>query len=129
MKTTKIILIIDDDDIHQYISKKTIAKLGADSPVFSCPNGEIGLEKLLQEYSKDEHFIIFLDINMPIMNGWEFIEKFLSLNLNANDNIDIYLVSSSTDSVDIKKADESGCIKEFLSKPIAIEKYKSILKE
>ena len=123
----KKILLIDDDEIYQLITIKTLTKLDESVVVFSCANGKIGLEKLLEEYTEQEHFVVLLDLNMPVMNGWEFIQEFEKLNLYPNNNIDVYIVSSSTDEIDVKKAKGFVSIKEFLSKPIPIDKYNNIL--
>ncbi|MDI9256811.1 response regulator [Flavobacterium sedimenticola] len=124
----KKIILIDDDEIYQFITIKALTKLDDGVRIFSCLNGKAGLDKLLEEYSREEHFVVLLDLNMPVMNGWEFIQEFEKHNLHHNGNIEVYIVSSSTDQIDIKKAEQFVCVKAFLSKPIPIDKYDYILK-
>lgn len=124
--TTKV-LLIDDDTIYQVITSKTLKKLDNKLEVFPCLNGKIGLETLLQKYTEQERFVLLLDLNMPVLDGWEFIHEFEKLNFHHNSNIDIYIISSSTDQIDITKAHNILFIKEFLSKPVAVSKFEKIL--
>ncbi len=124
---TNKVLLIDDDTIYQVITVKTLKKIDEDLAVLSCLNGKIGLEILQEQYSTTENFLIFLDLNMPVLNGWQFIEEFEKLDLKHNGNIAIYIISSSTDQIDINRANNLFCIKEYLSKPVSIDKFESIL--
>jgi CheY-like chemotaxis protein len=90
-------------------------------------NGKSALENLLssQKLDKAKPDIIFLDINMPIMDGWQFIEQLKKHNL-FNDLL-IYIVSSSSDPNDLKLAEMNNLKTRILQKPLSSEKLKNII--
>src|SRR6476620_6112712 len=107
----KIIWVIDDDVIYQTIIKKLIQKSGAYSEHFSFPNGNEAistLKKTLEEDSNNLPDIILLDINMPVLDGWEFMDEFQSLKSKINKKINIFIVSSSIAVEDKNKAETYG---------------------
>jgi CheY-like chemotaxis protein len=69
---------------------------------------------------------ILLDINMPIMNGWEFLDEYKRLNLDPLGKSKIYIISSSVFSNDINKARSYPLVKDFISKPLNVEKIKEL---
>jgi len=71
--------------------------------------------------------IIFLDINMPVMNGWEFLEEFQSFSASLSHPIKIYLVSSSVDESDINKSKKYPAITDYVIKPLNRDKYRQLL--
>jgi response regulator RpfG family c-di-GMP phosphodiesterase len=120
------IIMIDDDPIFNFIYTKMIKKLNIDAEITTHFDGKYGMEYLKNNYKTDKQFVIFLDINMPIMNGWEFLEEIEKLEY-VTENIAVYMVSSSTDQDDIDKARNYKYVKRFLSKPLMIETLKEIL--
>ena len=120
----KIIWVIDDDVIYQTIIKKLIKKSEAYSANFSFSNGNeaiIGLKKTLEEDNNNLPDIILLDINMPILDGWEFMDEFQTLKSKINKKINIYIVSSSIAVEDKKKAETYGEIMRYMSKPVSVD--------
>ena len=72
--------------------------------------------------------IIFLDLNMPTVNGWEFLEKFEQLSMEKSlEKCLIYILTSSLDTADIAKADDNILVKGFIHKPIDLEDMAVIL--
>ena len=71
--------------------------------------------------------IIFLDINMPVMNGWQFLEEYAHLRSDLQKNITIYMVSSSVDEYDIRKSKEFKTVSDYIIKPIQKEKFSQVL--
>lgn len=125
----KKIWIVDDDEIYQFVMKTKIEKISNSVVLKSFMSGELFLEEVdkLIDATNNHPDIIFLDVNMPLMNGWEIIEKIIeskSLNLNS---IKLYFSSSSIDSRDIEKARSFGCVSEYLLKPIGINKLEEII--
>lgn len=112
--------IIDDDDIYIFGIKKLvqIKKLCQEIDTFS--NGSDALQRLKELEVQKAPFpeIILLDINMPIMNGWEFMEKFGEIDESFRKDTKIYMVSSSIDPEDIEKANKLKEIEEYIIKPI-----------
>ena len=70
---------------------------------------------------------IFLDINMPIMDGWEFLDEFEKLPLAILKNCSVYLLTSSIDENDIEKSKEHKTVKEFISKPLTVNKVNMLM--
>ena len=119
----KHILIIDDDPISIVILKKNLELVEVTKKITTFNNGKDALNYLKKEYQEDERYTIFLDINMPEMNGWEFLKKTETFLMPKNNTI--YLLTSSINKLDKEKATLFPIIKQYLSKPIS----KEILKE
>lgn len=116
----KTIWVVDDDPIFQIIANKIIKKSQLFLNVFSFKNGKDAIDTLKNLLDKNEVLpnIILLDINMPIMDGWEFMEEMVVLKSQISDTISIYIVSSSIALEDKNKAKNHPEIIAFLSKPI-----------
>jgi CheY-like chemotaxis protein len=119
----KIIWVIDDDVIYQTIINKLIQKSGMFSTHSSFMNGKealIALNNTIEIKEENIPDIILLDINMPIMDGWEFMEEFKSLKSKINKHITIHIVSSSIAMEDRNKSKTFPDIISYLSKPISV---------
>jgi CheY-like chemotaxis protein len=123
----KEVLIIDDDLIYRMIVSKTINKLDSSLLINQCENGAIGLDLLKQKSDSNEKIIVLLDINMPILDGWGFLDQIEKSNFYNIHPLLIYIVSSSTDESDILKAKQYGFVKGILHKPITREDIKTII--
>ncbi len=124
--TKKSIWVIDDDGIYQIIANKIIERSELFLTVNSFINGKLAIDALrtIVRNTTDNNEripdIILLDINMPIMDGWEFMEKMSLLKSTLNKNIIVYIVSSSIAAEDKKKSKTYSDILGYLSKPITI---------
>jgi two-component SAPR family response regulator len=130
MKTIRSFIIIDDDLFNNKICSMMITRtLGeVDIKTFSVP--EEGLAFIESEYNKDsEPTILFLDLNMPTLTGWEFMEHYEKFSDEIKQKISIYIVSSSVDQHDKDKANSTPYIKGFISKPLLSDKILSIVAE
>lgn len=119
----KIIWTIDDDIIYQTIIKKIIQKSEMYAPNLPFYNGNEAITALKNVLNTDAGSlpdIILLDINMPILDGWEFIKEFKKIKSDINKKISIYIVSSSIASDDIKKAASYTEVIKYLSKPLSV---------
>jgi len=119
MKPTFQLLVIDDDAINIFIIKKLIEKTGYPLEIISMSNGELAIEHLQKQNSQNLALpdLIFLDINMPIMTGWEFLVEYEKLSINKM--IPVYMLSSSIFQNDIDKAKTFPNVKDFMSKPMS----------
>jgi CheY-like chemotaxis protein len=123
----KLVLLVDDDAVFNFVSSKIIEKVDPDLTIKSCTNGKEALDFLCENYTMETFYHILLDINMPRLNGWEFIEAFEKIQTIKRENVSIHIVSSSTDESDIKKANDITLVKGYLKKPLSMDSIKSIL--
>lgn len=122
----KTICIIDDEEIIQFIVKAIIENLNSGINVLSYKNGEEALASL-KELSHDElPDIILLDINMPVMGGWQFLDEFVKLKADIDKKIAIYILSSSSAPGDKIRSKVYEDIAGYINKPIAADKIKQI---
>ena len=101
------------------------------SEIKACLNGKIAIDQLYEIQSKDSGMMpdyILLDINMPIMNGWEFLDEYKRLNIDPGGKCKIYIISSSVFSNDINKSRSYPLVIDFVSKPLNIDKVKDLFK-
>ena len=124
------ILVIDDDDISNFIYTRVISASGIVENIKSCMSGQEALD-YLEEVSKSDPdqfpAMIFLDINMPVMNGWDFLDEYNKIvpqNLQANSILCI--LSSSVYKDDIDKASSYTQVKEYVPKPLTTESLKEL---
>ena len=122
---SKSICIIDDDQIYQIIIKKIILKAGIFEQVHCYENGYKAIEKLRDPEFTLPHLIL-LDINMPGMDGWEFLCKLKEHRPNLGLETTIYIVTSSIAFADRDKAIAMPEVSGFISKPLTVGKLKEI---
>lgn len=130
--TTSLACIIDDDNLYVNLLKKIIVtrKLCENLLVFNDGKQSIDyFEALLQNLNEDKiPDIILIDLNMPVMDGWEFIERFTKIENKFNKRITLYIVSSSIDPADINRAESLSNIKDYLIKPTQISELENIFR-
>ena len=126
----KLACIIDDDSIYVNLIKKVIEtkKLCENLLIFN--DGKAGIdyfEALLQNLnSTNIPEVILLDLNMPVMDGWEFIERFTAIRNKFAKPITLYVVSSSINLSDIKKAQSLSSVESYLVKPVNTDELEAI---
>lgn len=116
------IFLVDDDPINNLINKRLLGKTGISEQIQEFLGGEEALD-VLKEVSSDNTLLIFLDINMPVLNGWEFLNKYLEYFPNRTDKI--VILSSSIDFQDRQRASEYQIVSGFLEKPLTLDKIKN----
>lgn len=123
MKKIDTICIIDDDEIYQLFTKKAIQKLDISKRTLSFYNGEEAIGHLRDLIQKGENIpeIILLDINMPFMDGWQFMDEFLKIKHSLKQKTTIYIVSSSIAPGDKSRAIGYEEIAGYISKPVEAE--------
>jgi len=114
-------LIVDDDHMFIFIAQKMLASAGIDSNPLSFINGQKAYDYITQNTDSCDKFLIFLDINMPVMNGWEFLDQ-VSAN-GLHEKLIVYMVTSSSDISDKEKATGYSILKKYLEKPVSKQDY------
>lgn len=121
----KVICIIDDDPIYQILINKIIAKSKTEYEILRFKNGKEAIDYFTLDTLKNLPEIILLDLEMPVMDGWDFMTEVDKI---FTDQTDIYIVSSSIAYEDKEKAKSFTKIKGYFSKPIDAEKILEITK-
>ncbi|HSZ24636.1 MAG TPA: response regulator [Cytophagaceae bacterium] len=122
--TKPFILLIDDDPMSNIFNTMKIKKIYPTIDVFSVTSA-IEAIHYLKDKNKRIPSIIFLDLNMPIMNGWDFLEEYKIMNIG----IDVILVTSSENAEDISKSKEYKEVKDYIIKPMTTENLQKIVEQ
>ncbi len=117
-------LLVDDDKIVIFLHKTMVVKTGISTQPLVFNDGKQALDFLKAQYSEENAYLILLDINMPIMNGWEFLDAIQELSY-AN-KLYIIMVTSSVDGADKEMAKKYPQVIGYIEKPIDLNKWKSI---
>ena len=123
------ICIVDDDYIYQVTSKKMIERICVTNNILVFSNGEEAFQ-FLSEMIADRNAlpdVIFLDVNMPYMDAWQFLDAFETLKARLVKDIIIYVISSSVSQTDIERARKIPAVKDYYIKPITIDQYTEML--
>ncbi|WP_375561784.1 response regulator [Bernardetia sp. OM2101] len=125
MAQFKHVCIIDDDPIYTFTTRK-IMELGNFSNYIEVfKNGKEAINALKPRVKMNENIpeVIFLDLNMPIMDGWQFLDEFT---MPDTKEITIYIVSSSIDPADIERAKKYSLVSNYVIKPITSDDLKKL---
>ncbi|TFF39817.1 response regulator [Mucilaginibacter psychrotolerans] len=123
------IFIVDDAELDSVIVKIGLKQVLGNLDIEVFNNGDAAINKLLEISINDPSLFpdyIFLDLNMPIMGGWEFLEAYHQLDIDPQNKIRIFILSSSISSSDVFRAISNPLISTFLSKPIELKTIRSI---
>jgi CheY-like chemotaxis protein len=130
------ILLVDDDTATNVVNRIIINRLNLNTHIEVTLNGKQAMDYLTYKgqynYSSThppQPGIIFLDINMPLMNGWEFIAEYDKLPKEQKENIIVVMVSSSLNPEDKKRAASNSTITKFVSKPLNREVIEKLVEE
>jgi len=116
-----LILCVDDDPITLMLCKKVITKHSFSNTIITAKNGEEALQYFNSIINKEENRLpdlMFLDLNMPVMDGWEFLDLFSTNKYSEVNSIKIVVLSSTIDPEDLQKSKKYPMVIDFLSKPI-----------
>ena len=125
------ILLVDDDEPTNFIHKIVLQETDCCEEIVVCEDGASALDTLKDRYLKNRSLpnLIFLDINMPGMNGWQFIEKYQELEPKLREEIIVVMLSTSENPDDLRKANELVTVSSFYNKPLTEGLIFSILEK
>ena len=125
----KRIMLVDDDSNDNYFHEREIRKVKPDTIFIEMTTGLDALEYLKSNKDKRDMLpdLLFLDINMPAMDGWEFLEAYNKLDIELQSGVIIIMLSTSGNPEDITKAMTFSCVSDYLTKPLTREIMESII--
>lgn len=123
------IAVIDNDKIYQIITSKLFNRIDDNIKLLEFLDGVYAFEAFSNISIESWPDLLLLDIEMPIMDGWEFLESFLVLSQKMKKSVPIYMVSSSIAPDDRIKANSFSEVSGYLEKPLTIEVLQKILED
>ncbi|GAA4281313.1 response regulator [Gaetbulibacter aestuarii] len=129
----RCLLVVDDDNICNLVTKTLIRKTGFTGHIEIAKNGNDGLDYLSKSLSPNQKNLsplpdlILLDINMPEINGWQFLDALDSFDQKIINDVSVVMVTSSVSPFDTKRAEDSKYVYEFVTKPLNEAKVKYLL--
>ena len=125
------ILLIDDDEPTNFINEMVIKEAGCADKVVAVQSGQAGLDYLrsTNEGAHPKPDLIFLDINMPGMNGWEFLAEYNQLKEEEQARLVVVMLTTSLNPDDAARASQIGFITGFMNKPLTTSMIQDVLEE
>src|SRR5436305_1583548 len=127
LKQLNCVLLIDDNEDDNFYHELILRETGAAHQIQIAETGYSALDFLQQTLKAPE--LIFLDINMPRMNGWEFLDRYRKLKMDQKANVVIIMLTTSLNPEDARRAKTIPEINGFESKPLTPEIIQNILKK
>ena len=123
MKKSNSLFVVDDDKIYHFLLKNLMKQNGIEAVLTFFGNGQDAVDHIRSNNTPEAlPDLILLDVNMPIMDGWQFLEEFMKFKNELSKDPVIYMISSSNNEVDINRAKEfDGSVKGYFLKPISKE--------
>ena len=129
MKNVQVCCIIDDDPIFIYGTKRIMKEVDFAENIIVYNNGQEavnGLKEIIIEGGMLPE-VIFLDLNMPIMNGWEFLDEYKNCRHDISKKTIIYIISSSVDPRDLERVKHYNQVNNYILKPITPDDLSKII--
>lgn len=127
MPEIKIACVVDDDPLYNFGIKKLFEFTSFAEDKLFFNNGQEAIDGLTTIFEKKQAIpnVILLDINMPIMNGWQFLEEFVTREMDKY-GIKVFVVSSSINQEEIDRANAYDCVNGYIFKPLTLDKIKEL---
>lgn len=124
-------IIIDDDTVNNTVCKLCVRALFDNMDVVEITKAREGLDFIQNHYSESDPVVtvLFLDINMPIVTGWDFLDRFHQFPPTIKEQIKIFMISSSIDQRDYERAHNNPYVIDFIVKPLLVEKVQKIMEQ
>jgi len=121
------VLVADDDDVFLLLTTRFLEKIDFNKNLKKFKNGLDTLTFFEDHYNQQDAFVVLLDINMPVMDGWEFLDALR--NKAYSRNTFVYMVTASTDESDKERAESYSIVRGYESKPLTADKLEVIKQE
>lgn len=120
-------IVIDDDPVNNRICKIIIERVYPGKQITCFTEPEQGLKFIADAYHTpgSKQAIMLLDINMPVLSGWDVLNRLEEMPKDIIDRFTIYILSSSVDAYDKKKAGDSKLVSGYIEKPLTMDRVKS----
>lgn len=130
-KPINLAYVVDDDEFYVFAIKKLMDIQHFAEKVLFFPDGKEALDYFSMALACTDQLpdVIFLDINMPVMNGWQFMDNFIKIKPKLPKKISIYIISSSISDCDIKKAKSYTEVSDYLIKPLTRTNLERVFNE
>jgi CheY-like chemotaxis protein len=119
-------MLVDDNEHDNFFHERTIKKVDASIVVIKMKSGDEALDYLKQTIENTHPDLILLDINMPGMNGWEFLEQYNLLTQKMQSHALIVMLTTSSSPVELRRALSHKLINDYIIKPLTEESLKDI---
>jgi CheY-like chemotaxis protein len=125
----KQVYLIDDDEVFVFLTKKLIERTHEDVALTVFTNGQDAIEHLKTIADNPEQLpdMILLDLNMPVMDGWGFLEAYETITFADPNKINLYIVTSSISPYEVERAKHISVVKEFIVKPMVKDKFINLI--
>jgi CheY-like chemotaxis protein len=125
------IFLIDDDPIYVFLVRKIIESVDSSLEICEFPDGELAINYLAKVGADPAQLpdIIFLDLSMPVLDGWEFLEEFHGLRPKLGKRIALYIVSSSISPEDLERSRRDPMVIDFLIKPLERDTVADVIRQ
>ena len=130
-KSIPCVLLIDDDKATNFFNERVVTRHNSFDNINTVHSGKAALDYLakVENQVAIKPNLIFLDINMPAMNGWEFLVEFAKLNKNTTDGIKVILLSTSSNPDDVNESIKNHSVDDFINKPLSLDLLDDVIEK
>ncbi len=123
------VLFIDDDKFNNIFNKRIIEKYKSFNTTVAVTSGNEALNYLSKATENNllKPDLIFLDINMPGMNGWEFIEEYQKIDSDFTKDIKVFMLTTSSNPDDYERSKSIKVVNDYFNKPLTLDLFKNII--